>query len=207
MATSKCMYCGSTSIGRGCAYGPKNVHVHPMNAGKCIYCGSMSTGRGCSVNPNGDMHIHGVDYNNMIKEALHNGITVGLLMRKLSLPFNEWPAYKMGIINENGVQIKKPSALNEKAAYTTNDAYIAKLKRILTEGQIELINNSVYLSNKKEEVTDSKLFTEMYTKEIETKQKLNLIIEQLINVIGESNQNGVNIADIEKMIIESINAH
>jgi len=200
------MYCSSTSIGRGCPYGPKNVHVHPMNAGKCIYCGSMSIGRGCTINPNGDIHVHGVDYNNMIKEALHNGIAVGLLMRKLSLPFIEWPAYKTGIINENGIQLKKPITVKEKASYTGNDAYIAKLKRMLTESQIELINNTVYLSNKKQDNMDASVFTEMYKQEIDTKQQIDNLINQLVQLIADSYVKGLNATDIEKMIIEAINS-
>lgn len=205
MATSKCMYCNSEAVGYGCPYGPKGVHVHPYNSGKCIYCGSQAVGIGCSYNPNGDIHVHGVDFNNMIKESMNNGITVGILMKRLSLPFKDWPAFKLGIINENGVIIKKPNSLIEKNAFTNVDAYITKIKRMLSEHQIDLINNSLYLSNKKEEIKDLDLYTEMYSKQYDVKEKINNIFEQLHDIVSKALVSGISSNEIEKMIIESIN--
>ena len=51
-AFAKCDYCGSTSMGSGCSYGPNKVHRHSdAPPEKCIYCGSTSYGSGCSYSP------------------------------------------------------------------------------------------------------------------------------------------------------------
>ena len=201
---SKCMYCGSEAIGCGCPYGPKNIHVHPGNAGRCIYCGSQAMGTGCSVNPNGNVHVHGVDYNNMVKETLHNGVVTGLMMKKLSLPYREWPACKLGIIDENGKQLKRPVTIEERASFSNNDAYILRLKRLLNENQIELLNNSIYLAASKEDTTDIKLFAEKYSKEIDTQNQIKSLMEQLNHIVSNAYNNGLKTNEIEKMIVEAI---
>jgi predicted nucleic-acid-binding Zn-ribbon protein len=65
---SRCVFCGSTSYGRGCRYGPKGHHFHPDDSSRCSWCGSTSYGLGCRLNPNGKEHVHGIQYNAMIKE-------------------------------------------------------------------------------------------------------------------------------------------
>lgn len=204
MFKAKCMYCGSKAVGWGCAYGPKGTHVHPHNAGNCIYCGSQSIGMGCPYNPAGKNHVHGVDYNLMLKEGLLNGMTAGLLMKRLSQPYNEWPAFKSGIINENGQIIKKPSSIEEKSSFTAADAYIIKLRKLLSSNEIELLNNSIYLSEQKNNINDAKTIEEMYSKQYDTKNEIKKIIEQLLTVISSAHQSGLNMSDIEKVIIETI---
>jgi hypothetical protein len=69
-AISRCMYCNSTSYGKGCRYAPGGVHFHPNDPKKCSYCGSTSFGNGCKLNPFDNLHLHGINYNSMFKESL-----------------------------------------------------------------------------------------------------------------------------------------
>lgn len=204
MFKRKCMYCGSSSVGTGCPYGPKGIHVHAQNAGNCIYCGSSSVGQGCPYNPLGNVHVRGIDYNVMVKEALLNGLTTGLLMKRLSEPFTDWSAYKLGIINENGNLIKQPKTFEEKSSFTSADAYIVKLRKLLTDSQIELLNNSIYLSEQKNEYNNADIITEMYSKQYEARSQIELAVDNLFSVINEAYSNGLDQINIEKILIETI---
>jgi hypothetical protein len=55
-------------------------------------------------------------------------------IKRLATPFNEWPAYKLGIIDEKGNQLKKRSELKtvkEQDAFGIFDQMILRLKRLL----------------------------------------------------------------------------
>lgn len=58
MTGSKCIYCGSTAFGVGCAYSPTHLHVHATDDSACMYCGQPIYGGGCRYSPNG-RHKHG----------------------------------------------------------------------------------------------------------------------------------------------------
>ena len=54
--------------------------------------------------------------------------------RRLATPFNEWKAYKLGIIDEKGKQLKKRrefTTREEKDSYGIFDIMITKLKRLI----------------------------------------------------------------------------
>lgn len=199
----KCMYCGSTSYGSGCIYGPKGIHVHPQNiGGKCIYCGSSSLGSGCIYNPFGKAHVRGVDFNAMIKETAEYGITLGYLLRRLSKPIKEWDAYKLGLIDEKGNIIRKPTLALEKAILSRADMYVIRLKQMLSESEIDILNNTVYLKRLDEAKPTHKI-VEQYELEIETEYKIKDNIEQLQKIIAEANNLGLDIGTIEKLVIKS----
>ncbi len=57
-------------------------------------------------------------------------------VKRLVTPFNKWDAYKLGIIDENGQQLKHRADLKtdkEKAAYGFSDLLAANLKRLLAK--------------------------------------------------------------------------
>lgn len=64
MATSKCIYCDSTSYGKPCLFSPTNTHAHMSDPNKCIYCGSKNKGAGCVYNPYGKFHVAAPDFLN-----------------------------------------------------------------------------------------------------------------------------------------------
>ncbi len=56
------------------------------------------------------------------------------MIRRLAMPFEEWEAYKLGIIDKDGNQLKSRKDLRtqkEKAAFGIFDLMIAKLKKLL----------------------------------------------------------------------------
>lgn len=55
-------------------------------------------------------------------------------LRKLTTPFSEWPAYKVGVIDENGVILKKAKnrlSKEEQASFTKFDLLVLKFKTLL----------------------------------------------------------------------------
>jgi len=55
-------------------------------------------------------------------------------IKRLATPFNKWDAYKLGIIDENGNQLKPRSELrtvDERKAWGKFDVMISKLKKLL----------------------------------------------------------------------------
>lgn len=65
------------------------------------------------------------------------GITDAFLVysfiKRLVMPFDRWPAYKHGIIDEHGNVLKKQRTLNqtERAAWGRYDIMIANLKKLI----------------------------------------------------------------------------
>ncbi len=56
---NKCIYCGTSSYGRGCIFSPNDRHKHETGSGsgKCVYCSSSSHRRGCIISPF-EIHEH-----------------------------------------------------------------------------------------------------------------------------------------------------
>lgn len=57
-------------------------------------------------------------------------------IKRLATPFNEWPAYKLGIIDTDGNQLKKRKDLTtmaERDAFGIYDVMILKLKKLLAK--------------------------------------------------------------------------
>lgn len=55
-------------------------------------------------------------------------------IKRLATPFKEWEAYKLGIIDENGNQLKKRkdfTTIAEREAFAIFDILVMKLKRLL----------------------------------------------------------------------------
>lgn len=129
---SRCMYCGSTTRGKGCRYAPHGVHFHPDDSKKCAYCGSSNYGRGCKINPTSDVHVHGINYNSMLNEhTVISFLENKILLKELKKPFTEFQAYKLKIIDKDGNRIKRPVTLEEQNSYSSLTKTIIKLKKYL----------------------------------------------------------------------------
>lgn len=186
---SRCVFCGSTAYGRGCRFGPKGHHFHPDDPTKCSWCGSTSFGYGCKLNPHGNTHVHGIDYNPMLKEALKNNF----ILNQLNKPINEFEAYKLKIIDEQGNKIKEPVTEQEKNAYSCAVRTVIKIKRYLGP-KLDLINNSIVLES------ESKI---VYNKE--NHQRV-LALEDKISELYESFSETINQALKDGIPLEQINA-
>jgi hypothetical protein len=95
-------------------------------------------------------------------------------IKRLLLPFKEWDAYKLGIIDEKGKVLKKRKDLKtpeEKASWGYFDILTTNLKKLLSKapGGDTLIASSVasYLllkENKSDKLLDEKYFEEKFYK-------------------------------------------
>ena len=197
--SSKCIYCGSTSYGYGCPYSPDKVHVH-LTPDECIYCGSKEHGYGCPYNPNGQLHVHGVNFNPMVKEALKNGIIEGLIMKYLSTPFNEMPAYGLGLIDEDGDTIKVPETISERMALAPPIKYLIRVKKLLGE-KIDLLNASLYYTDDNESV---ETVMETYDTELLMRDEIKENMKNLTSIINEYSKKGIGWNKMEKIVLEEL---
>lgn len=193
-----CIYCGSPAYGPSCPFSPHKKHVHMSNPKRCCYCGSSSRGPGCPFNPFTKVHVHGVEYNQMIKDSANNSIVQAYLIKKLSEPITDTKAYQLKLVNEDGIIIKKPETVEEMSALTSIDKYIFDLKTILGDSAIGTINNIRLLKLEENTIFDP----EKYKKELALKAKVKDIVLNLNNVIQEAIESNVSSETFEKMLIE-----
>lgn len=188
---SRCMYCNSTSYGKGCKYAPKGVHFHPEDPKKCSYCGSTSYGRGCRLNPFGDIHLHGVDYNKMFNESFKNRFLLSILNKE----YKDFEAYKLGIINENGDKIKEPITEQEQAAYSPETKTILKIKKYLGP-KLDLINQTAIL----ESASKLNYNKDNHKKVLHYEQRINDIIAELHKTTEEALKEGLSIEQVQALL-------
>jgi hypothetical protein len=188
---SRCMYCNSTSYGKGCKYAPKGVHFHPEDPKRCSYCGSTSYGRGCRLNPFSDIHLHGIDYNKMFNESLKNKF----LTQQLNKNFTDFEAYKLGIINEVGNKIKEPITEQEKAAYSSETKTILKIKKYLGS-KLDLINQTAILEN----ASKVEYNKENHKTFLEYEQKINDIFAQLHETTDNALKDGLTLEQVQALL-------
>jgi len=187
-AISRCMYCNSTSYGRGCKYAPKGVHFHADTPKKCSYCGSLSFGKGCKLNPFEDLHMHGINYNSMFKESLKNNF----IIEQLNKDYKEYDAYKLGIIDENGNKIKEPVTLEEQHSYSSLTKTFLKIKKHLGS-KWDLIHNTLMLENQSN--IDYK--KETHQKFLHFENKIQDLITQLHEVTNQALSEGLSLEQVE----------
>jgi hypothetical protein len=188
---SRCLYCNSTSYGKGCKFAPKGVHFHPSDVKRCSYCGSRSYGRGCRLNPFSDIHLHGIDYNKMFNESFKNRF----MLRELNKKFTDFEAFKLGIINENGDRIKEPLTEQEKAAYSPETKTILKIKKYLGS-KLDLINQTAIL----ESASKLNYNKDNHKKVLEYEQKINDIFADLHKTTDEALKDGLTLEQVQALL-------
>jgi len=67
-----------------------------------------------------------IDLNN---ERLYSGVFALRFLEAMFLPFEEWTAYRHGLIDENGEELKKPRTKQEKSAWNYFWKLMAKFKK------------------------------------------------------------------------------
>ena len=190
-AISRCLYCGSTSYGKGCRFGPKGVHFHPNDPKKCSYCGSTNYGKGCRLNPINDIHLHGIDYNTMFNESLKNSFLLEMLNKK----YKDFEAYKLGIINENGDKVREPVTEQELLAYSPETKTILKVKKYLGS-KMDLINQTRIL----ESSNKLNYNKENHKKLLQYEEKFNTIFAELHELTDEALQDGLSIEQVQVLL-------
>lgn len=193
---SRCTFCGSSSYGKGCRHAPHGVHVHVGNSTKCSYCGSPAYGRGCRLNPDCDLHVHGIVYNNMIKEEIREFLDNNVLLNELKKEFTQFQCFKLGIIDENGNKIKSPITEQEHASYTPYTRTLLQLKKYLGF-KLNLIEASTSLKQQSVKINEG---LEKYKKTLEYRDKIDTVLNDLYAVLEEAAQDGLTSEDVKKLI-------
>lgn len=194
-SVSRCMYCGSPSFGKGCRYGPKGTHFHPTDPRKCSWCGSPDYGKGCKLNPFNNLHIHGIEYNTMIKENMEGVLQNQLFLSLLKQDITDYQAYKLNLIDKCGNKIKEPITEEEKQSLTPAVKTILRIKKFLGP-KLDLIEH-VTLLEKTQKIDFNK---EKYQKLIAYENKVNDIIEQFHRLVESAYKDGISFEDLENLI-------
>jgi len=115
-------------------------------------------------------------------------------IKRLATPFKEWKAYELGIIDENGNQLKKRKEFTrreEKDAFGIFDIMIMKLKRLLEKvpgGKSRLASYAaaLYLIKESEEIQkyEEDLLTEEYVE-----CKLDEYMSMVVNMYSDDSIN------------------
>lgn len=188
---SRCLYCNSTSYGKGCRFAPEGVHFHPSDPKKCSYCGSTSYGKGCRLNPFSNIHLHGIDYNKMFNESLKNKFLLSMLNKE----FKDFEAYKLGIINEKGDKVKEPVTEQEQLAYSPETKTILKIKKYLGP-KLDLINQTQILEN----INALNYNKENHKKLLQFEEQFNNIFAELHQLTDQALKEGLSIEQVQKLL-------
>ena len=126
------------------------------------------------------------------------------MVKRLATPFNEWEAYKRGIIDERGNLLKSRKDLRtikERDAFGLYDLMILKLKRLVEKvpgGKTRLGSYAAALYLVKEgklytEETSDKILEEGFMKHYTTlsEDDINLRFEEIANAAGSGNVAGL----------------
>ena len=192
---NRCFYCGSLSYGKGCRYGPGGVHVHLDDPKKCCYCGSVSYGYGCKMNPHSSLHVHGLEFNTMLKEGLGTNVYNVILMKEMTQAFTEMHAFKMGLISETGDIVREPVTEVEKAALSPAMRTILRIKRFLG-AKADLLNLSRLTENK----GTAEYSRETHELQLVHESRFRYILNDLHEAVDLAYQDGLNFEQIEAII-------
>lgn len=67
----------------------------------------------------------------LLTESLSDLVIVYLITKRLTTPYEEWDAFKVGVIDRDGNKVKEPMSSAEKSAWTILDVMVWNMKRIL----------------------------------------------------------------------------
>lgn len=193
---SECIYCKLSLFGKGCRFGPSGLHVHSV-LNRCIYCGLNQIGRGCRFAPNG-IHVQFSEFGFLQKESIQSGFITGYMLKRLSQPFTSFDAYKLGIINDQGEQIKQPITDQELSAYNIFESTLISLKKSFSKQISFVVNETQFVKT----LENSKVFnSKAYEKELEFKEAVATIATNLYNTI-EQYKEDLSVNQIDQYIME-----
>jgi len=114
---------------------------------------------------------------------LLDNVFLFLLVKRFITPIKKWKAYTMGLIDEDGITIKKPKTTEEKNALTLLDRVILKIKHLVGNHKLKLLTTYFFL---KEDVpilnTDEEI-----EEEIILDEKTKLIKDKIKELIESEN--------------------
>jgi hypothetical protein len=211
MKKPNCIYCGLPLRGKGCAYSTHKIHV-VLEPGKCIYCGLPLRGKGCAYSPT-KVHVQSSEFGLLQAESMKEQFIMKYIMEKLKEPVTKSQAYKLGIINEQGKQIRDLVSEQDHAAWSPLTQYIFRLKRIFGE-KLDILNSELFLENANkllflEENIDENWDAEKYIEKTERTEKLSSdlenLLEQYYNRLKQAEKEGFSLEQIENIVLKVLN--
>jgi len=133
----------------------------------------------------------------VIEERCHDSFMTTYLMNTLSKPFTEFAAFKMGLINEHGDILKRPETQDEKDAWSLQEQYVIKLKKLLGN-KIDILNTSLYL----ESYAETKNMNH-YISEQEVKRELEFSAKRFNEAIGKAVDLNLPAPVLDRIIVET----
>lgn len=176
---SKCIYCGSTSYGSGCIFSSHRIHVHTDDPTRCTYCGMMSYGSGCIFNPFSNMHVHGIDVAQTIKETVRKTVELSYITDRLLKPITKSEAYKIKLIDKTGKLLRAPESVYEQNLVSPLSKLLYRLKRHMPEDVTPLVESLKLLS----QLNNVNETAEQYKDRINFEAEIKPIISHLYSTI------------------------
>lgn len=196
---TKCVYCGSTSVGKGCPISSHRTHVHLGDPTSCIYCKSKSIGAGCPYNPHGRNHVRGIEFNQMVNDSVGTGIIGGYVLDKLKTPITEMDAFKLGLINETGKIVKEPVTTEERHALGIVERYVLNLKSLA--GSKLAMSDSLTRLQLEESVSMAD-YEKLSTESINLRENISNLVGQFKSLVADAYLTGMSSAAIEKVLVD-----
>lgn len=116
-----------------------------------------------------------------------------ILATKLTRPLREWKAYRLGIINEDGDIVKKPSTWREKNSLTPLDRFVLKIREIIDERKLRALTAYFLLSETVDEnlpesegvmlVEERHMAERLYDDLVERVERSGLTIEEFWSLV------------------------
>ena len=103
------------------------------------------------------------------------------LVKRLGMPFEEFPAYEMGLIDKDGKRLRKAKTTQEKRNHTYLDRFVLNIKRLLARvpgGQSKIATTAAAILLIRED------FEQEYTDEY-LEEQLTIIIKELKTEYGK----------------------
>jgi hypothetical protein len=160
----------------------------------------MAFGKGCVYAPD-KIHMHGIDYNTILKDSVMSSTITGYLLCRL-----------INRDNDNKITISaRNHALNEgsslkRAVPSVLERIIEKIK-IYLGAKVDLLINEELLNQTINttlpEINDSDGL-KRYAKEIQIKSKLNTIVQELNAIFDEGYQYGITTPVLENHLVNAL---
>jgi len=128
----------------------------------------------------------------LIKESLADTVMVYIIIKKLSKPFEEWEAFKIGLIDKDGKKLRTAITFKERKTWTVFDRFIANLKKIMSKfvgkSRFAAIATSAYMLRDSQTILlDKNLLFEH--QDIDMSVNTQLQIKQLMNEVDIESMN------------------
>jgi len=90
------------------------------------------------------LSLYGINKSNFYNKEIDNACSYEFLSRLLT-PFNEWPSYKLGVIDENGNIIISNKRMNsiQRKSFTKLDLIVLRMKKMLEKTSYGSILNKI----------------------------------------------------------------